>query len=201
MSDILPAMRRHWIEYVATFVALAVSVISLWVAIGTEDANRRMVAAASWPLLQAEDTNSGNSNEPDIRLSVINSGVGPAKLETMEISWKGHPYRSGGELLADCCGFKAHRFPAPPGEPPHTPVTTGTISGLVVRAGETRTFLDLPRGSDNAEVWDKFDAVRRQLVYRACYCSVFDECWISTLRNLDARRVDRCPVVKDLYVE
>lgn len=51
MDQMLPRPRRHWLEYVVTVAALAVSVISLWVAIGTEDANRKMVAAASWPLL------------------------------------------------------------------------------------------------------------------------------------------------------
>ncbi|HEY4942949.1 MAG TPA: hypothetical protein VII56_16085 [Rhizomicrobium sp.] len=71
-------LRRHWLEYVVTVVALAVSVISLWVAIGTEDANRKMVAAASWPLLQIEASNSDESNRPHITLQVANAGVGPA---------------------------------------------------------------------------------------------------------------------------
>ena len=45
---------RHWLEYVSTFVAVVISLVSLWVAIETEVANRQMVAASSWPLLIAQ---------------------------------------------------------------------------------------------------------------------------------------------------
>jgi hypothetical protein len=201
MDEMLPRMRRHWLEYVVTIVALAVSVISLWVAIGTEDANRKMVAASSWPLLQAETGNSDDANRPDITLAVANSGIGPAKLKTLEIFWKGKAYRGSFSLLSACCGFKAYAFPDLTGKPAHTPMSNAEISGIVIRAGETRTFLSMPLGPDNTDTWNKFNNVRWELVYRACYCSVFDECWVSTLRHLDARRIDSCPDVADSYTE
>ncbi|HEY4942948.1 MAG TPA: hypothetical protein VII56_16080 [Rhizomicrobium sp.] len=103
--------------------------------------------------------------------------------------------------MTACCGFKAFQFPQPAGAPVHTPMSTAKISGIVIRAGEARAFLSLPLGPDNDTTWKQLDKVRGEIVYRACYCSVFDECWISTLRNLGAMRVDRCPMVDDLYTE
>lgn len=172
-------------------IALVVSAISLWVAIGTEQANRRMVAAASWPLLQA-DTSDLNST---ITFSVANGGVGPAKLKTFEVFWHGKAWPGAHSLLKACCGYQA---PKPSEE---TALTTGGVSGIIIRAGETHTFLTLPRRADTADVWHKLDRTRRELKFRACYCSVFDECWIGTLKDLEPQRVDKCPSVQATYVE
>ncbi|HLY04598.1 MAG TPA: hypothetical protein VKR31_02515 [Rhizomicrobium sp.] len=182
---------REWLDPFLALVALAVSAISLWVAIGTEQANRRMVAAASWPLLQA-DTSNLNST---ITFSVLNGGVGPAKLKTFELFWNGNAYPGAQALLKACCGYR------PSQSSEEATLTTGGVSGIVIRAGETHTFLSLPKQTGNDDVWRKLDRMRRQVTFRACYCSVFDECWIGGLRNLEPRRVDKCPPVPVLYVE
>lgn len=181
---------REWVDPFLALVALSVSAVSVWVAIGTEQANRRMVAAASWPLLQA-DTSDLNST---ITMSVMNGGVGPAKLKTFEVFWKGNSYPGAHALLAACCGYDASRSSQ------RTGLVTGGITGIVIRAGETHTYLSLPQVGSEA-VWPKLDHARREMKFRACYCSVFDECWISTLRDLEPKRVDTCPAVKVLYVE
>ena len=102
--------RRHWTDYAATFVALAVSVISLWVAIATEkanqkmvDANYRMVAAASWPFLQLESGNNSDDGKHRITRELENAGVGPAKIHSIEIFWRGKAYPSSQALLRACC--------------------------------------------------------------------------------------------------
>lgn len=181
---------REWLDPFLALIAVAVSAISLWVAIGTEQANRRMVAAASWPLLQA-DTSNLNST---ITMSVQNGGVGPAKLKTFELFWNGKAYPGAHDLLAACCGYQV---PAS-GD---TTLTTGGVSGIVIRAGESHIFLALPRREDNADAWQRLDRIRRTLKFRACYCSVFDECWIATLKDLEPKRVDKCPSVPVTYVE
>jgi hypothetical protein len=183
---------RHWIELLLGAVAVAVSAISLWVAIGTEQANRQMVAAASWPLLQA-DTSNLNSV---ITFSILNGGVGPAKVNNAEVLWNGKAYPGAVSLLQACCGYKP--ITGPYGQ---RGITTGGVSGIVIRAGEEHTFLSMPLRSDNGGVWKKLDRIRRQLKFRACYCSVFDECWIGTLADLEPQRVDKCAAVKTPYVE
>lgn len=183
---------RHWIEYATTIIALIVSVISLWVAIATEkanqkmvDANYRMVAAASWPFLQLSSGNHDDDGAHRISLTLDNAGVGPAKLQTFEVFWRGKAYGSSARLLKDCC--------MPP-DMKELQSETRPVPGVVLRAGESRPFLRIDLKPENKAMWVAFDQVRqRELKYRACYCSVFDECWISGLTALNVRRVQACP--------
>ncbi len=192
------SLRRHWTDYASTFIALVVSVISLWVAIATEranqkmvDANYRMVAAASWPFLQL---NSGNNDEGRhrITLGLENAGVGPAKIQSFEVFWRGKAYGSSTQLLKACCTANQK-----------APWDTGTLPVLgVLRAGDHRQFLTVDLTDDNKSLWMAFDQVRlHELTYRACYCSVFDECWASDLDQRPARRVKACPAPAIPYKE
>jgi hypothetical protein len=203
VSEPFEPYRRHWIEYAATFVGLVVAVISLWVAIATEranqkmvDANYRMVAAASWPFLQIDSGNDDNGRHR-ITMELQNAGVGPAKIQSFEVFWHGKAYASSAALLKDCCAT-----------PKTTSFQTGTlpVQGVVLRAGDQRQFFRFDLSADNADSWKAFDRVRqRDLTYRACYCSVFDECWVSPLNTAQARhtlrvqRVNACPTPKTPY--
>jgi hypothetical protein len=209
MSDIptFSRIRRHWLEYVSTFVALVVSVISLWVAIGSEDANRKMVAASSWPFLQVMTGNSDAQNHPDLIFSVTNAGVGPARVKTFEVFWKGKPYRSSFALMRDCCGYEIPTSApqTPKGQLPPGQVSSSRVARNVIRAGGEQPFLSYELTAENVATWKTFDRVRQtELKYRICYCSVFDECWIDTFDftgDSDPERVKACPVPKVSYVE
>jgi len=197
VSEPIEPYRRHWVEYAATFVGLIVAVISLWVAIATEranqkmvDANYRMVAAASWPYLQM---NSGNNSEGKraIVLTLENAGVGPAKIQTFEVFWRGKAYASSWALLNDCCVMDG---------PKHFITGTLPVTGKVLRAGEERPLFRLDATPETEAMWKAFDRVRQtELTYRACYCSVFDECWISELGKLNTTPVKACPKPKTPY--
>lgn len=190
---------RNWLEYTSTGVALVVSVISLWVAVRTEDANRRMVdandrmvAAASWPFLQLKTGNASDSGDARaIGLRVENAGVGPAKIRTVEVFWQGRAFRYSTALLRACCA-------PPPAPRPET--ETQPLTG-VIRAGETLSFLRWKLTPENRDAWNAFDRVRySELTFRACYCSVFDECRVSDLRGRE-EAVKVCPKPAVPYLE
>lgn len=192
---------RQWFEVLLGAAALVVSVSSLWIALGTEQANRQMVAAASWPLLQADTADLPQGGGPVITFTMINGGVGPAKLKTLEIRWRGRAFAGAVPLLEACCGYKPSSAPADLRSGTRTVMTTGGVHNVVILAGEKRTFLSMPLGSDNVGVWRKLDVARRELAFRACYCSVFDECWVSNLMDLEPKRVSVCPAVSVQYIE
>jgi hypothetical protein len=189
----LSSGKRAWLSNVPAGVALLVSLISLWVGVRTEqanskmvDANYRMVAAASWPFLQLDSGNGNEDGHPTIALNLQNAGVGPAKIKTFELFWKGKAYPNAKALLEACCTSQQH-----------TPwaVSTTPPKDFVLRAGDSRRFLGFPLTADNVEMWKQFDHVRfSELSYRVCYCSVFDECWVTHLTNLQAQPVNQCPV-------
>jgi hypothetical protein len=124
-------------DIVIAVVALFVSAISLWVGIRTENANEKMVSASTWPFLQVQISNATTDAKPDLQFQVINAGVGPAMIESFELFWKGKPYRSARQLLADCYGFRDVLATSAAAKS-HTPLLTGTVQGIVLRAGETR---------------------------------------------------------------
>jgi hypothetical protein len=160
-----------------------------------------MVAASSWPFLQLDSGNIGDDGKSQIRLAIANSGVGPAKVESLQVFWHGKAYRTGQQLLTDCCHLQYYPMKSD-GSVPFAGPTTQQVTGYVVRPGETRLFLGLSLTKANADAWHKFDYVRlNKLSFRMCYCSVFDECWTSTLRDLHPAPVKTCPVAKVEYLE
>ena len=185
--------KRRWLNELAAGVAVLVSLISLWVGVRTEqanskmvDANYRMVAAASWPFLQLDSGNGDENGHPTISLALQNAGVGPAKIRTFELFWKGKAYPNAKALLEACCASQQKVSWA---------VSTTPPKNFVLRAGDSRRFLGFPLAADNVEMWKQFDRVRfSELSYRVCYCSVFDECWVTQLTSLKAQPVKQCPV-------
>jgi hypothetical protein len=72
----------------------------------------------------------------------------------------------------------------------------GQVASRVIRAGEAEAFLSLELKDANADIWHRLNIARVQLKMRACYCSVFDECWETDLEQTSARRVRTCPAAK-----
>lgn len=194
-----PLLRKSLLDLIIAGAALFVSAISLWVGVRTESANEKLVAASTWPFLQVQISNATSEDKLDLRFQVVNTGVGPAKIESFELFWKGKPYRSGGELLKACCGFKDYKATSPEAKN-HTRLTVGSVQGIVLRAGEIETFIHYPLNADNLSIWNTLDKARDQMTYRICYCSVLDECWRSELQSelyirgqLHPERVNECP--------
>ncbi len=203
----IPTRRpRHWLEYISAVVAVVISVSSLWVAIGSEQANRQMVAAASWPMLEIGGGNIGDNGEARLTFRVTNSGVGPAKVRTFEVFYKGKAYASSTALMRGCCDKTFSGTAAPDrAQIAKWAFVTGRVAGEVIRAGESIAFINYGLDSTDAAAWHALDSARQHnFTYRVCYCSVFDECWRNTITNkdqLDPVRVDTCPVPPVPYTE
>lgn len=202
----LPKRRpRHWLEYVSTAFAVVVSLISLWVAIATERANRQMVAAASWPLLEVDSSNVDDQGHSVLLFRVTNTGVGPAKVRSFEVFYKGHPYTTAVSLIRACCKPGFVRPPPSENDAAKGYFITGGIAGNVIRAGETHPFIQYGLGTENEAVWRALNNARNEdITYRICFCSVFDECWMNSPKGrdqLDPTPVDKCPVPPAPYTE
>ena len=184
---------RHWLEYIATGAAILISAVSLWVEIRTEDANDKMVAAASWPFLQINTSDGDAAGHHVLTFDVSNDGVGPALIENFVVFYRGKPIRSSHELLQICCGYDPKK-----GLGADQPAVGGyvdaTVPGTVIRAGESRTFFQYPETATNKAAWENLrDAVNsRQLIAAACYCSVFNECYQGAFVGIHPARVERC---------
>jgi hypothetical protein len=208
-------------DMVLPVCALFVSVVSLTVAVlhgqameKMAEANARLVEANSWPFLQFVTSNHDDSGDLVISLGVHNAGVGPAKIESFEVLWQGQPVRNNVELLERCCGLdraalKTDRSMSPDGASERavaaaqkasrstiaTDFVTASTTG-VMEAHQQSNFLVLPLTAKTAPVWARLNTARFQVETRACYCSVFDECWLTNLRTLRPAKAKSCTVPK-----
>lgn len=179
---------HRWLDIGMTLAILLVSISSLIVAIvhsrtleRMADANARLVETNSWPFLSYNTANGA-----DISMSLVNDGVGPAKIEEIEVSWKGKAQRNALEFLKACCAY-AQGTGRPQWE---------LIAGRVLRAGQSIDILTLPHTSADEPAWKALNDARisRNLSVNVCYCSVFDECWQEDVVrfSLKPREVERC---------
>jgi hypothetical protein len=200
-------LRKGFIDVVIAVTALFVSAVSLWIGVRNENASESLVAASTWPFLQVKISNADMDAKLNLQFMVVNTGVGPAKIESFEVFWRGKPYRSAPELLAACCGYQTVLATSPDAKN-HTPLLTGTVQGVVLRAGDTETFIHYPLNADNLSVWTKLNNAREQMTYRICYCSVLNECYRSDLLSelyirgqLHPEEVSSCPAPPVAYTK
>jgi hypothetical protein len=190
----LPSLfQLHWAESALAVGAVLIAAVSLWVGYDTVRTNHELVAAASWPFLEMSDSDLTLSGAPDLLLSASNAGIGPAKVESVELSWHGQAFRSARQLLRACCAL-------PPGTQAKGPAyETSTLDGTVLRAGQTVNLIRVIHPGEDPTVWDRFHALlypSEQLSVRICYCSAFNECWLTNGSELNPPRVKTCPVPK-----
>ena len=174
--------------------ALLISVISLIIGIHhgrtmqeMAQANSRLVQANSWPLLQYATGNANDNGDPEITMKIVNSGVGPAKLISLEIFQGEQPLRTPRDLVK-----------ALDPSNPRPSLSLGLTLPTVLRAGTDTLILGTKRQGNEA-FWDKLNDARFHFRFRACYCSVFDECWVSDLLTVSPQPIEQCPLSPDSF--
>ena len=181
-----PRTGRFWFDFIAAMAAMMISVISLVVAIRGERTQRGLLAANSWPFIQLSEDQGGTED----RLDVENAGVGPAKILTFELYYKGKRVNDPSDLLQRCCGLPR---PAPGASRPSIAgLAAGQVYDNVLRPGEHILALRIRRTPATEMLFDQFTAAMSSLRFKACYCSVLGECWESDLRSLAQSRVQAC---------
>lgn len=173
----LPSLlERHWAESALAIGAIVIAAVSLWVAFDTERTNRelvaserQLVAANSWPFVQIGENDFAPNGTPGITLLLMNQGIGPAKLETFELFWKGKPQSGPEGFIKTCCKLPGAKDFA---------VTISSTHGTVMRAGSILNFIAFATTPDSAAGVSALRSGLRNLSFRYCYCSVFDECWL-----------------------
>jgi hypothetical protein len=169
------------LDFILGGLAVFLSMVSIFIALHHGRTMERLVEANSWPNLNYFSGNlSDDETHPEIRLVLRNTGVGPARIDTLELFYKDKPYATPKEFLAACCG-----------KGPMEDVVD-QASGMVLPARESITFLRLLHEPDDVAAWDALNKERFSVRVRACYCSVFDECWVMDSTQRRPERTHEC---------
>jgi hypothetical protein len=174
----------RWIDLVLALAALLVSISSIIIALQNHRAMQRLVTANSWPYLELLEGNALEDGTMQVHLDVKNAGIGPAMIEKFVVTYAGEPVTGPADLLNRCCGSDGRWRQATIG--------VNEVAERVLPAGEGIAFLKVPYRDSNLELFQKLDDERLKIGMSVCYASVFDEHWITTLGQANARSVKSC---------
>jgi len=190
MSTPDPLPRRSGLHKLDLFVgacALLVSAVSLVIAWQANRTQQRMLAASVWPYLAWDTSNyDDQAHQDEVSLEIRNVGVGPARIESLQLSYQGRPVADYRELVGACCKTEVEGLK-------HWSSRISTINPVVIPAHDAVKFFAVIRAADNTALWDKFNRERYQVLGRACYCSVLDECWLLDSTQSVPQAVGSCP--------
>lgn len=168
----------HVLVTIPTFV---ISIALAYATFVQANATRKIQRSETWPFVSYGTDNATPEQKPEIALSLANNGVGPARIEAVEFTYKGKTMSNPREFLAECCAWDSKFvFMSEP------------VTG-VLRPGQKTDFIRLTRTDENATIWNKLNTERWGVVVRSCYCSIFDDCWISDNRQKRPQPVKVCP--------
>ncbi|MCQ8241599.1 hypothetical protein [Rhizosaccharibacter radicis] len=178
------------LDLVLALCAIAISVISLFVAVEHGRTERQLVAASTWPFLEFQDRHEGAVGAEEVQYAVRNAGVGPANLVSTRLFVDGREVRDLPELLSACCGL------------PKQDLAGMQALGLESDAGlqgilDARETLDILRWDQKHApplFWSRLAKLPQHLTFEVCYCSALDQCWITALKSgAEPHRVENCP--------
>lgn len=174
--------------FLASASAVVLSIVSLGVAISANRTQERLLAASVWPSLEYGTGNRDDDGADVITLSIGNSGIGPARLRTVQVLYGDQPAEDSAALLRSCCELAKG-----------TKLTTITSStrARVLKPGEDVSFLRLPLANNDGALWQRFNKERFAVRVKACYCSVLDECWMLDSTAIEPVPTKACPAVPD----
>lgn len=186
---------RRWLDLLVAFSALAISLVSIIVAVHHGRTMEKLVEADTWPYVRVDSSNVGPEGERQVAITLRNAGAGPVKVKTFALLYQGRAYRDWPSLIRACCapagldlGSQEALYAAVGND-----LVTGNTREIVMIPGDVQTVLRLGLQGANEALWKQFDRVRQRFTYRICYCSVFDDCFQSNLTSTDTVRVAACP--------
>lgn len=175
-----PAQKRFRMPELTSALALAVSIFALAIGAWQTRLMQSQARASVWPHLEIGYTYNSNVDENGFLWRIDNNGVGPARIETVRVTFDGKPLKKWDDAVA-ALGFKG---------PQH--YSTSSLDGEVIPPSLNReTAIEALRVNQR----DLAAAVKQNATrfgMDICYCSVYDDCWIAHWLKTKPEAVTRC---------
>ena len=105
----------RWLDIMLGVSAAIVSLVSLWLGLHSAHSMEKLVAANSYPYIElmrsiyaSTPGANGEHGRKAVEYQLVNNGVGPARIEWVEMRFKDKPVVDLDELLDACCVKKEH---------------------------------------------------------------------------------------------
>ena len=171
--------KRTWWKDPEMITALSAMVIGLVaVVIGAYQAKvaSDQRAASVWPYIQV-----GRYSIQDEKygFNIINKGVGPAIIKQMDVFVDDKPYPDWTSVFQALLKTKSS-----------VPSIYSSTNKSVIAVNETINMIDV----NSPELISKIQAKPDNIMIQVCYCSIFEECWL-TGRGIENQEVASCKSV------
>jgi hypothetical protein len=183
----------RWLDISLALSAFFVSLVSIGLAIHNGRTMEKLVASNSYPNIDFSygngfDFEDGRGLRHAVYVSLDNTGIGPARLRSIELSFAGKAAANLREVLALCCTEE------PAASLPKTDYRfTGDMRGAMIQAGKSLNLFAWAEAPADPR-WARLERVRGKISVRVCYCSVFDECYQRDSDSREPKRVAACAV-------
>ena len=160
-------------EMIVAVAAIVLSICGLFIALYEASIARRAASASVWPHVEVGTSGRGTRVEIFLR----NTGVGPARIRAANVSHNGIVLRNWAELLKSLevdASRISSEYSLIGGRVLGVDAESETIFAIDVRGDSPGSHTILPLA---AALFDGSADVA------LCYCSVYDECWMT--RNKD----------------
>lgn len=175
MSD-SPTSKRRGPELYAASVATFIGVLALIVSGYTAYLQRQQLRAQVWPQLRIVYSDVFH------HISVMNNGTGPARITGVRVTSGGLVVRSW-SAVQRLAGYQPNEW-----------ITRSTIHRSVISADKE---LEMVRAHDDRASEARFMTLLdgpRHIDVTICYCSVLDECWLTSTLIEDQLPISDCPI-------
>ena len=178
-------------ETVGSIAAMVIGASALFVAWDQAQVMRAQQHASVWPLLSPDFEIHSDDDSLIIELSLANEGVGPALVESAFLTLNGEKVSNQEYLMVRLF---------PDGAPKGAARFNGSdIEASVIGANDVAQVVRVAwaQTDENIAIFSEFATSYvigggQDVSITACYCSVFDRCFISTGQGRPTR-VKQCP--------
>lgn len=179
-------LRLTFWQTILSVAGVFTGAVALYAALNESQAVRQQTAASVWPYVQYTINDYSNEDTAEFALTMNNVGVGPARMQAMLLTLDGKAIPDWQSMTETVLGRETR-----------VGIDYGklSVSHRVLAPGELITVFQ----TDNTELALKL----QEVVYSGtaaisyCYCSIFDDCWISSsapsAEKQPIQPVDQCP--------
>ena len=173
---------HRWLDITLGVAAILISLVSLVVGLHHGQTMEKMVEASTWPYVDFAVSHANPDGSPKAALMLVNSGIGPARIETFEVFYDGKPVANNRALIIAAVGAQVS-----------VNTITSTASDRVIPANSQIEFLSVLPGKETEGDFMRFRSSLGKVSAHVCYCSALDECWIRDSDKPKPDHVKQCP--------
>jgi hypothetical protein len=183
-----PPRERNWDAFAAVIAAF-IGLLALLVSAYTAYLQRKQAKAQVWPRVELFRYGSAGT------FGAENTGTGPARVTAVRVTVDGRPVREWDDVM------RAIGYPGG--------YAQSQISGRVLPPGSRVEMLDASKGDERRKMFDQVtryffnDSAEHRIGMLLCYCSVFDDCWMTAMGQTSGVKLDvdleigRCPIAEN----